>query len=245
MAKDYVAVFDSGIGGLSVLKRLTEEFPTERFLYYGDNQNTPYGNLSALALKRLAAKISFEFSGYAIKCAVIACNTLSLTAKEVIRSTLTENTFCIYPPAESYECAKTPTVLIATEQTCRNYRGFKYVEVVPLKNLAKEIEKNIFALEKIRLTDHLDKKMFERKPLIIGCTHYEFIKNQISDYLKPPKIANGIQPCIDMIKKTAILSTLRENVSKIQAKFIGTNAKFNSEVWRKVIFGWSNSHYFN
>jgi len=242
MGKGYVAVFDSGIGGLSVLKRLTEEFPTERFLYYGDNQNAPYGNLSAFSLKRLAAKISFEFSEYEIKCAVIACNTLSLTAREVITSTLTKNTFCIYPPAESYEYAKINGVLIATEQTCRNYRGLKYVRVVPLKNLAGEIEKNIFSLDNINLSDHLDKKELEGKTLIIGCTHYEFIKNRIIDYLKPPKVISGILPCIDKIKKSSILSISNKNVSKILVKFIGQNAKFNSDVWEKVIFGWSNWH---
>ena len=77
---DYIAVFDSGVGGISVLRHLLRHLPGERFLYFGDSANAPYGTRSvddvrALTLRRIGA-----LHARGIKAAVIACNTATAAA---------------------------------------------------------------------------------------------------------------------------------------------------------------------
>ena len=67
-----IGVFDSGFGGLCVLKELADFFPSETFIYYGDNQNAPYGNKSKKDLKRLSLNAVNYLKGKGVKAIVIA-----------------------------------------------------------------------------------------------------------------------------------------------------------------------------
>ena len=78
MNNQYIAVIDSGIGGISVLRELIKSFPCEKFLYFGDNKNTPYGNKSKRDLLNLAIHNINILKSYPIKAIVLACNTLSV-----------------------------------------------------------------------------------------------------------------------------------------------------------------------
>ena len=83
----YIAVFDSGVGGISVLKRLMKQMPNERYLYYGDSANAPYGDRSEeeiLALTQAAVK---HILTRPVKALVIACNTATAVAVEQLRQT--------------------------------------------------------------------------------------------------------------------------------------------------------------
>ena len=70
-----IGLFDSGVGGLSVLNSLQNAFPTEEFVYIGDNQNAPWGNKSRETLQDLTEHIIQFLKQQDIKCLVIACNT--------------------------------------------------------------------------------------------------------------------------------------------------------------------------
>ena len=81
--KQYIGVFDSGIGGLNELNNLVEEFPNENFLYLGDNLNVPYGVKTADQLKEIISKIFRYFEKEEVKAIVIACNTASVASMEL------------------------------------------------------------------------------------------------------------------------------------------------------------------
>ena len=233
MANGYIAVIDSGIGGLTVLKSLVKEFPNENFIYYGDNKNAPYGNYSAFTVRRLTLKILTELFCYDIKFVVIACNTISLCAADLVRGVY--KTFCVYPPAELLETKKEYTALLATLSTCDHYKHYKYIRPFPLKYLAGDIERNIFCLDHIDITSHIKKIPKKYKNVILGCTHYGFVENDISIHLKPPKTLNGTKGLIAAIKKDRKISINSKNISKNQVIFIGENSKYNFEVWKKVV----------
>ena len=100
MKNGYIAVFDSGIGGISLLNALVDAMPYERFLYFGDNDNAPYGNKNKAELLRLAINGVELLKGYEIKGLVLACNTLSTSCIKEISEYIGVKTFGVFPPVE-------------------------------------------------------------------------------------------------------------------------------------------------
>jgi glutamate racemase len=80
-----VGVFDSGVGGLTVLRALTEELPSEQFLYLGDTARLPYGTKSAETVVRYAQQATDALARFGVKSIVVACNTASAAALPAIR----------------------------------------------------------------------------------------------------------------------------------------------------------------
>ena len=80
-----IGVFDSGVGGLSVLKVLRETFPREDFVYIGDNANNPVGNKSHEEIIDIACHIADTLSQVPVKMMVVACNTFTVVALDEIR----------------------------------------------------------------------------------------------------------------------------------------------------------------
>ncbi len=81
-----IGVFDSGIGGLTVLRALTRTLPREQFLYLGDTARVPYGSKSGEVVTRYALEIADFFLERGVKMLVVACNTTSALALEVLRA---------------------------------------------------------------------------------------------------------------------------------------------------------------
>jgi len=81
-----IGVFDSGVGGLTVLRALTEALPQERFIYLGDTARLPYGTKSADTVVRYALQATDQLIERGIKCLVVACNTASAAALPAIRA---------------------------------------------------------------------------------------------------------------------------------------------------------------
>jgi len=81
-----IGVFDSGVGGLSVLQALLTELPQERFIYLGDTARLPYGTKSATTVARYASQAAEALAEYGLKCLVVACNTAADLEKADSRS---------------------------------------------------------------------------------------------------------------------------------------------------------------
>ena len=84
--QDYIAVFDSGVGGLSVLRHLRRLMPGERFLYYGDSANAPYGVRSRQQVRELTFAAVEMLLNRGIKALVVACNTVTSVAIDQLRA---------------------------------------------------------------------------------------------------------------------------------------------------------------
>ena len=156
MKNQSIAVIDSGIGGISVLKSLTLNFPAEHFIYFGDNDNAPYGNLSKLKLLQLAMQSIDFVKSYNVKAVVLACNTLSVNLFNEINEYSCLPTFCVFPPVEQCELSGQKTLLLATDRTAKNYKTSKYLDVVGLKDLASIIEKNVLNLDRFDFNEYFN-----------------------------------------------------------------------------------------
>ncbi len=234
MNKGYIALLDSGVGGISVLNQLVKILPNERYLYYGDNYNAPYGTKSIFTLKEITFKNIDYIKHYNIKLLIVACNTLSVNLLKDIAQYSGLTTFGVFPPIEKALIEGKKNLLIATERTAENYKGIKGLTAVGLKTLAKDIEENAFNLENLDLSNSLrnttdlfsnEKGYYDN--IILGCTHYYFVKNKIVDHFRPQKIIFGenftAKAVKNYLKNTKSLVNNKEN----KLLFIGENAKNN------------------
>ena len=82
---DYIAVFDSGVGGISVLRQLRKILPNERFLYFGDSINAPYGKRPTAQVQELTLAAAEKMMAFGLKALVVACNTATSAAIRTLR----------------------------------------------------------------------------------------------------------------------------------------------------------------
>ena len=185
-----IGVFDSGIGGMTVLKSLQQRLPEAHFVYYADSQNAPYGALDGGTLLAYSERIVQYLIRREVDLIVVACNTVTTEVIDQLRA--------LYPlPFVGIEPAIKPATrgaqnksigVLATARTLQSKgyqrtrdeyaKSFKVIER-PGIGLVEEIEKGVFdSPELIRLVQSFVDD-FERHPihtLVLGCTHYILIK---------------------------------------------------------------------
>ena len=250
MKKQYIAVIDSGIGGISALTELDKTFCGENFIYLGDNDNAPYGTRTKDDLLRLTVNnIEYLKGRGELKAIVLGCNTLSVNLLDKIRYYCEPiPVFGVFPPIETAVTLGKNSLLLATPLTAEKYAREKIpgVSVLGLPGLAKTIEEHAFDLESVAADREINEAMFlagkekENRAgafdnVILGCTHYSFIKNKISDHFKPKRIFGGEE----YTAKTAA-SVLKKPKSSVKTcknsvLFVGRNAELNRLFYEKVV----------
>lgn len=175
-----IGIFDSGIGGLTVLKELIK-YPNE-YYYFGDNTNIPYGSKSILELKQLSSRIINFLLDKNVDIIIIACGTISTNLSEYLKSK--------YPYIPIYdvvspilEIIDEDTTVLATTATV-NSGKFKNAIACPL--LVPLIEKGEDC------TDALNQYLAQVKTnkIVLGCTHYPILTNEINKINPQLKIIN-------------------------------------------------------
>ena len=183
-----IGVFDSGIGGLTVLKRLIDKYPNNEYIYYGDTKNIPYGDKSIEELKVLASNIVEFLISKNVDMIVIACGTVSSNLSDYLKEKYNVKIVDIISPVINYlnnhEYEKIG--VIATNATI-NSKVFskslnKDIKEVACPMFVPLIESNNFCeLEKYLNTYLNDLK--DRDIIVLGCTHYPLIKDELNKYL--------------------------------------------------------------
>ena len=191
-----IGVIDSGLGGASILKACKELLKEENFVYLADTQNAPYGNKRKKEIIKLTLDlVDFLVQKRAIKLLVVACNTASATAKQAIL-TKYPSLPCVFvePPIKmAFDKNKKNILILATKQTLKQNLTIKYYQKLSknkkvkitkcfIEDLASAIDKN-YNSSKIKklLKENLPDKNFDC--VVLGCTHYNFIKYEIKQVL--------------------------------------------------------------
>jgi len=126
-----IGVFDSGVGGLTVLKALAAELPLEHFVYLGDTARLPYGTKSPETVARYAVQAAEALSEYGVKCLVIACNTASSVGLPAIRQHISSVPVVgVIEPGAQAACAASKSGHIAVIATEGTVRGGAYQEAI-------------------------------------------------------------------------------------------------------------------
>ncbi len=244
MSERYIAVLDSGIGGISVLNEMIRLMPNERYLYLGDNKNAPYGNRTKTDLVMLTLRNIELITKYKLKALVIGCNTISTTILSHVSAYAGVPTFGVFPPIEKALVENRKILLLSTVRTANEYKNNKYISIIGLKALAQDIENNINDLSKVDLLKNLnsvDNVIYGKKfnlnerfeTVILGCTHYFFIKNKIFDHFAPKNIISGNTFTAQKVYKFFKSQKSLEKYSRFELVFIGDCAYQNQEFFVK------------
>ena len=191
---DYIAVFDSGVGGISVLRHLVRILPGERFIYYGDSANAPYGSRSTQEVRALTlAAVGKLLAEYPLKALVIACNTATAAAVNDVRAAHPELIVVGIEPALKVAADHFPggrVGVLATEVTLREekfdtllHRFDENVTIskIPAPGLVELVEHGkVDAPEtEALLRKVLGPYLGKLDAVVLGCTHYPFARNAI------------------------------------------------------------------
>lgn len=188
-----IGVFDSGIGGLTVLKSLIERHPNHEYFYFGDTKNLPYGEKTKEQLLLLTKNnINFLLTKH-VDMIIIACGTISSTVYKDVKDIYNVPIIDVINPTIKYikDCNHKKMGIIATYRTI-NSKIFENRLDVPVISQACPIfvplieSKNIDSEEFNKyLHEYLNPfKNQDIDALVLGCTHYPLISEQIKDYLK-------------------------------------------------------------
>ena len=225
-----IAVIDSGIGGLSVLDRLVKKFPFESFIYYGDNLFAPYGNKPLSFVKNRVFTITETLYNRGIKGIVLACNTVSTHFYKEIKNTFPFFVVPTVPPILSgngvYLACTSNTASSNFVKT--NYSG----RVISFPCLAKTIEDNVFNLDSFNVLPYFSKLDKKVSVLVLGCTHYSFIKNNIHSALGITTV-DGYDTILRKVDYHLSNNNAYSNTTQ-KITFVGEAKSFNKKVFERV-----------
>ena len=196
-----VVVFDSGLGGISVLRALVRTLPEERFVYFGDSANAPYGTRPAEEIQALTlANLDRLDREYHFKAAVIACNTATSVAIGALRSRYADRPVIGIEPALKLAADRHPggtVVVMATQTTLREekfarltrqYRQNCRVISLPCPELVEFVERG--ELDGPAVTAYLSHRLGAylaggADAVVLGCTHFPFAAPVLRRLLPP------------------------------------------------------------
>ena len=194
-----IGVFDSGVGGVSVLREIQRQFPAEDLIYVADSAYAPYGDKSVEEIQQRAFHIvDFLLSQHA-KAIVVACNTATGVAVEALRERWSLPIVAIEPAVKPAAAATRTGIVgvLATRQTIASPRFTRLAEnwangariiAQACPGLVEHIERGELATERTRhLVAGFVRPLIQQgaDTLVLGCTHYPFVEPLISEIAGP------------------------------------------------------------
>ena len=198
-----IGMFDSGIGGLTVLKEFIKKYPNNHYIYYGDTKNLPYGTKEKEELLKLVKPIISFFTKQKVDFIIIACGTISANCFFELKKMTTIPIYDIITPTINYLNHNNykSLAIFATNRTidshifkdkliAKDVLEIKTPEFVPM------IENNKLDLSIIK---NYCLQVLNHDILILGCTHYPLLINELKKYLSIP-ILNMAIPLLNSIE---------------------------------------------
>ena len=191
-----IGVFDSGLGGISVLKELMALMPEEHYLYFGDSANAPYGTRTTEEVKVLTLNAAAKLYERGIKALVVACNTATAAAITQIREEYPNLIVVGIEPALKMATDRFPrghVGIMATQVTLREEKlehlvcrfPDATVEKIPAPGLVELVEQGKTESKETEqlLREILNPYIGQLDAIVLGCTHYPFVKDSIQKIL--------------------------------------------------------------
>lgn len=193
---DPIGVFDSGVGGISVLKELVRRMPMENYLYFGDSANAPYGVRPTKEVRQLTLDAAEYLIQRGVKALVVACNTATSAAINDLRQRYPDMIIIGIEPALKVAADCFPNgrigvmatpVTLAEEKFAAQFVRFPETTITPIPapGLVELIEKGITDGVQVEtlLRSLLGSLAGELDALVLGCTHFPFVGSAISRIL--------------------------------------------------------------
>lgn len=188
----YIAVFDSGVGGISVLRRLLEVLPNEKYLYFGDSINAPYGVRTEEEVFQLTLAAMEKMVARGIKAFVIACNTATSAAQERLQKVYPDIPVIGIEPAIAEGVRLFPNGHVGALATPGTLKGKRFLDnkarlegacritAIPAPGLMELVEaEKGDSPEAVALLTPLLEPYQDLDALALGCTHYPFAEKSV------------------------------------------------------------------
>lgn len=189
-----VGMFDSGIGGLTILNQFLKIHPNNEYIYYGDTKNMPYGSKSKEELLNIGRNVINFLISKKVDIIIVACGTLSSNVYEELKKEYNIPIYDIIRPVieELKETNIKRVLLLGTEKTIESKKFENKIKNAGIHVDAKACPKFAPILEgkvkddiNIVIQDYLyDYKGMNLDCIIPGCTHYHLLNKEISDYME-------------------------------------------------------------
>ena len=241
MYKDFIGVFDSGYGGVTILKELKKLLPNENFVYLGDTKNAPYGNKDPEEVKKYVMDITDFFVKEKVKAIVVACNTATSIAVKDMRSKYPDLIIIGTEPAVkvAIDNGKKKILVLATVNTLKLEKFVNLVDRLnaddkiiseDLEGLAALIDKG--DLDSKEINNLLENKLLKYKgqidSVVLGCTHYPFVKDKIEKILEVPTY-DGSKGIARELKRRLEEKELLSNNEKGKIIYLSTGKELDYE----------------
>lgn len=217
---DFIGVFDSGIGGLTVFSAIKEAFKNENIVYLADTKNCPYGVKSMSEVREITLKNISYLKALGAKVIIIACNTATSTIIDVIENSNNYIIGVIQPTAlEALNQSKTKKIgLFATNLTVASHIYDQYLQKATLysegcSDFVMLIEKGEFHSKRMKelIKNHVN-HIGEVDTLILGCTHFPYIKDEIQEILPGVQMIESGKATTNYLKR--YLTSLEKNTKR-------------------------------
>ncbi|MCP3977134.1 MAG: glutamate racemase [bacterium] len=213
-----VGLFDSGVGGLSILTEVHDQLPDEDLIYIADQEWAPYGSRSIEEVRDRSVAIAAELIGRGCKVVVVACNSASAAALQHLRHTFPDTPFVGMEPALKPAAELTDRGVIGVLATATTFQGELYASVLDRHANGVEVhavagERLAMLVEEGRLDEAKGDLELLLRPmldagidtLVLGCTHYPFLDSQIRAVAGPdirlidpaPAVARQLRRVLD------------------------------------------------
>ncbi len=194
-----IGVYDSGVGGLSVLRAIRRALPHESFVYVADSLHAPYGSQPPHVLRARAHEIVGFFMRRRAKALVLACNTVSVAAAEAVRASFDLPIVAMEPAIKpATQITRSGTVLVlatvntiksqAVERLCKRFGTDARIVLQACPGLAEQVERGQLssaATRELLITYLRPGLSAGADTIVLGCTHYAFLLPQISALAGP------------------------------------------------------------
>ncbi len=235
-----IGIFDSGVGGITVFKEIRKHLPYENIIYFGDTKHNPYGSKSKETVTRLSTGNVQFLLGKNVKYVVVACNTASALSLPLLKTFYSVPMIGVVDTGAKAALAATENGKIGVIGTRATIESRAYLKALlklnkslKIKSLACPlfvplVEEGWAKTKVAELTafEYLKAfKEFKADTLVLGCTHYPFLKPVIRRILKTTRLIDSATETAKAVKQElAANSMLRENKNKAAAAFYVTDA---------------------
>jgi glutamate racemase len=236
-SSDPIGIFDSGVGGLSIAKCITDTLPNEQLIYVADSACAPYGDISVTQIQLRVNTITAWLINQNVKAVVIACNTATVNAIEQLRKQCSIPIIGVEPaikPAAELS-KKNKVAILVTQATAKHQRFLALIAkhkktsqvivqacpgLVELVEAGKIDSSDCRRLLKKYLLPLMDQGI---DTLVLGCTHYPFLRHQISQITgHNMTIMETAKPVTEQLKRRLAHHDLLASCSLPTHRFLST-----------------------
>lgn len=249
-----IGIFDSGIGGFTVAKTIRQLLPNETLLYFGDTAHLPYGDKSADAIQQYALRIGEFLIQQKVKIIVIACNSASAVAYEVMHKKFHKQVpvISMVEPVVNFVVQKqykklgiigTKATIASNVHAAKIHAQSYKINVTTLATplLAPMIEEGFFNnnISQTIIESYLaNKKLKGIQALVLACTHYPLIRNQIEKYYKQKiDIIDPAEIIAQQVKEVLTIKKILATKKEATDKFYVSDYTKGFAESTKIFFG--------